>query len=119
MATVDVVAHPTGEIATKGAGVDTSGGGIVVIAEYTVTNGKTYYICNLCVPCKTPHWVYLHIGGSEKRRYYVNEKTTLIDWFPWDWNPLAGDGATTKIEVKALKDNAGETLHCDFSGEEV
>lgn len=115
---VAVIAHPTGEIETKGTGVDTTGGGTVTLAEYTVTNEKGYHICNLCVACKTAHWIFLYIGGSEKRRYYVPAAMTLIDWFAWDWNTLTGD-SSKKIELKALKDNGGETLYGDFAGEEV
>lgn len=115
---VNVIARPTGKIPTKGTGVDTTGGGIVTLAEYVVTSGKKYYICNLCVPCKTAHRIYLYMEGSETRRYYVPAAMTLIDWFAWDWNSFTGDGIK-KIELKALKDNGGETLYGDFAGEEV
>ena len=114
-----VVAHPTGEIETTGAGVDTSGGGVVVIATYMVTNERTYHIANLSVACKTAHWLYLYIGGTERRRYYNNGKSDTIDWFAWDWHPLLGNGSTKKIELKALKDDVGETLYGDFCGEET
>lgn len=112
-----VIAHPTGEIETKGTGVDTSGGGVVTLAEHTIVTGKIYHICNLSVSSETPHWIFLHIGGAEKRRYYL-EEGLLIDWFPWGWYPLMGTGSN-KIELKAQKDNGGETLYGDFCGEET
>ena len=116
---LDVIAHPTGEIGTTGAGVATGGGGVIVIATRTITDGKTYHICNLRVSCKTAHWLYLFIGGTERRRYYNAGEGDTVDWFAWDWHPLLGDGSTKKIELKAQKDDGGETLYGDFCGEEI
>ena len=116
----NVLSRPTGEIETTGAGVATGGGGVVVIATRTVTNAKTYHICNLHVACKTAHWLYLYIGGTERRRYYNAGDGDTVDWFAWDWHPLTGDvGGTKKIELKAEHDDAGETLYGDFCGEEI
>lgn len=114
-----VIARPTGIIPTKGAGVDTSGGGVVTIAERVVTDTKTYHIANLHVSAKTAHWLYLYIDGVEKRRYYNPGSGDTDDWFIWDWNNLLGVGVSKKVELKAEKDGAGETLYGDFCGEEV
>ena len=116
--TVGVIAHPTGEIETKGAGVLTVLAAETVIAEREITDGKEYHLAFVNVAPVNDHWIYVFTEGVKRATYYAHGSFPFIFWYPWGWNKITGD-ASKKLEVKAMAVATGETLLADFAGEEV
>jgi len=110
--------HPTGEIATKGAGVLTVLAAETVIAEREITDGKEYHLAFVNVAPVNDHWLYLFTEGVKRATYYAHGGFPFIFWYPWGWNTITGDGSK-KLEVRAKAVATGETLLADFAGEEV
>ena len=115
---VNVIAHPIGDIETKGGGVLTNSATEVVIATRTITSGKDYHLAFVNVAPVNDHWIYVYTEGTKRATYYAHGAFPFIFWYPWGWNKITGD-ASKKLEVKAMAVTTGETLLADFAGEEV
>lgn len=114
--TGDVIAKPKGETQAIGAGVATGVGAYVEIVAHTITDGKTFHLTKIKVPCKNSHWVRVKIGDTTYPPDIVPDDTTFIDWFPWD-DGLVGDG-TKKVSIEATAVATGETLYGTIWGQE-
>lgn len=112
----EVIAEPTGNIEAIGTGVLTNTTDYVEVVAYTITEGKTFHLAKIKVPCEYSHWLRLTVGDTVYPPDIVPDETTFIDWFPWSEGVL-GDG-TKKISIEALAVATGETLYGTIWGQE-
>jgi hypothetical protein len=112
-----VIPKPKGTVKKKGSVTTTDS--YQTVAEITVTKGKTFHPAKITVSCKEDVWVKIRWDGSDVSiEYLVMGKLPFTDWFPWNWNPMVGDGSK-KVDVQAKYDTAAATVFCELCGEEV
>ena len=114
-----IIPRPTGE--KKGKGSISTESDYKTVCELTVTKGVTFQLAKIVVSCDKDVMVKVRWDGSDVSiEYLIPLKTPFTDWFPWDWNPMVGDG-TKKVDLQAKYPTGGEagTVFCELSGEEV
>jgi len=117
MGIADVIVHPTGDIPTEGAGIDTNADDFVTIAERAVTTEKRYQLAKVVVACDNAHKLQLLVAGTVRKRYNARKEDTFIMFYLYNEVILEGDG-DKKIELKAKAGETGEKLYGSFYGEE-
>jgi hypothetical protein len=115
----EVVPKPLGSTKAKSSADTTAD--YATIVEITVTKDKTFHLAKVVVSCPEDVIFKLLWNGEDVSiEYYVMGKLPFTDWFPWDWNPCAGDGVK-KFELQAKYPPGGtaDTIHAEICGEEV
>ena len=114
-----VIPRPKGGILAKGSVTTT--GTYASVAEKTVTDGLTLQLAKIVVSC--PEDVLFKLVWSDEiigAEVYVSGKIPFVDWFPWDYHTMVGDGSK-KLEIMAKYPSGGAaaTCHAEIVGEEV
>ena len=109
--------RPKGGILEKGS--ITSTVAYATVAKRTVTDGKTFQLSKIMVSAEKATWVKYQWGGSDiSAERLLDDKTILIEHFPWDYYPMVGDGTKT-FEVQAKYESTAGTVNAEIVGEEV
>lgn len=114
-----VIPRPKGGVLEKGSVTTT--GTYAELAARTVTNGKTFHPAKILVSCDEDVMFKLVWGGSDLgAEIYLARKLPYVDWFPWGYKTMAGDGSKKfQIMVKYPSGGSAGTCYGEISGEEV
>ena len=115
----EIIPRPKGGILEKDSATTTATYAAVV--SRIVTDGLTFQLAKIVVSCPEDvmfklMWADAIIGAE----VYVSGKIPFVDWFPWDYHSMVGDG-TKKLEIMVKYPSGGSaaTCHAEIVGEEV
>jgi len=112
----EVIARPKG--GKKASGTVTSTGTYAVVAEYAVTDEKTFQLAKTLYSCKEDTWFKLTWADVDLGpEVLVLGGIPFPDWYPWNYEPMTGDGVD-KIQVKAKYDSTPGAVFAEIVGEE-
>jgi len=96
-----IIPRPMGAIKRSGETAATSADWAKIVG-YVVPKGKEFHLAKIVLSCEHATWFRIMWDTTQLGiTYLLPLKFTLPDWFPWDWNPLVGDGAKElKIDAK-------------------
>lgn len=115
---VNIVVHPTADLASIGAGVLTNTSTYVTIAERVITDGNKYHLAKVMVPMTNAHWLEITLNSVVKKIYLARKEDTFFDFYLFNEITFDGNGSQ-KIELKAKAVDTAETVYGFFYGEEV
>lgn len=109
--------RPKGGILAKGAVTTTSA--YATVATRTVTDAKTFQLSKVVVSASKAAWVKYRWDASDiSCERLLDDKTILIEHFPWDYYEMEGDGSKA-FDVQAKYDSEAGTVNVEIVGEEV
>jgi len=112
-----VIPRPKGGILAKGS--ITSAAAYATVATRTVTSDKTFQLSKIVISAQKAAWVKYRWAGSDiSAERLLDDKTILIEHFPWDYYAMLGDGAKA-FDVQAKYDSEAGTVNVEIVGEEV
>ena len=112
-----MIPRPKGGILEKGSVTATAA--YTSVASRTVTSGKTFQLSKIVISAEKAAWVkYLWAGSDISAERLLDDKTILIEHFPWNYKEMVGDG-TKKFDVQAKYYSAAGTVNAEIVGEEV
>lgn len=89
------------------------------IVTHTVTNAKTFQLSKIVVSVEKATWVKLQWNSADiSCERLLDDKTTLLEHFPWDYHTMEGDGAKA-ISIQAKYESEAGDVQAEIVGEEV
>ena len=111
------IPRPKGGIIEKGSATTTAT--YASIASRTVTSNKTFQLSKVVVSAEKAAWIkYLWAGSDISAERLLDDKTILIEHFPWNYCTMVGDG-TKAFDVQAKYDTEAGKVNVEIVGEEV
>jgi len=112
-----VIPRPKGGI--KETGSITTSATYAAVASRTVTKGKTFQLSKVVLSAEKASWFKYRWGGVDiSSERLMDDKTIVIEHFPWDYHSMLGDGSK-KFEVRARQDTEVGTFTAEIVGEEI
>ena len=112
-----VIPRPKGGVLE--AGSITSSATYQTVAEATITKDKQFHLSKIVVSCEDAAWIIIRWAGTQIGcARLLDDKTVLIEHFPWDYYKMLGDGAK-KVEIQAKQYDTAGTVEAELVGEEV
>jgi len=117
LADQEIIVRPKGGILAKGS--ITSAAAYATVATRTVTSGKQFQLSKIVVSASKAAWVKFRWNAADiSAERNLDDKTLLIEHFPWDYYEMDGDGAKA-FDVQAKYDSEAGTVNVEIVGEEV
>jgi len=115
----EIIPRPKGGVLAKGSVTTT--GTYQNVATRTVTNLKTFQLAKILVSCPEDIMFQLVWDGSAiSAEVYVSGKIPFVDWFPWNYKEMLGDGAKAfAVQAKYPSGGTAGTCHAEIVGEEA
>lgn len=113
----EIIPRPKGGILAKGSVTTTAS--YATVATRTVTNGMSFQLSKIVISTSKAAWVKYRwnaVDISAERN--LDDKTILIEHFPWNYYIMLGDGAKA-FDVQAKYDSEAGTVNVEIVGEEV
>jgi len=113
-----VIPVPLGSIVKRGT-LDPTTDVYQDVASHVVTADKTFHLCKIVVSVNRGTWI--RIMWDAEQIYpdvLVVRGIPFTDFFPWDWNPLTGDGVKA-IKIQAKYEATAGRVDAELVGEEV
>lgn len=109
--------RPKGGILEEGNVTTTAS--FVTVASRTVTDDLQFQLAKLMVSAEYSTWIRLKWNGAQiGEDRLIDDRTVLIEHFPWDYYTMVGDGSKLfEVQVKYYE-TAGK-CHAEIVGEEV
>lgn len=112
-----VIPRPMGGILAKGSVTTTSA--YQTVASRVVTDALEFQLSKLMISAKKAAWIKWRWNGTTiSAERLLDDKTILIEHFPWDYYFMLGDAAKA-FDVQAKYDSEAGTLNVEIVGEEV
>jgi len=112
-----VIPRPKGGVLAKGSAATSSA--YVTVASRVVTSGLTFQLSKVVVSAERAAWIkYRWAGADISCERLMDDKTIMLEHFPWDYRSMAGDGASA-FDVQAKYYTASGTVNVEVVGEEV
>jgi len=112
-----VIPRPTGGVLETGS--LTSSGAYQTLASHVVTSGKTLELSKIVVSAETATWIKLRWNGAQIGCLrLIDDKTLLLEHFPWAYYTMLGDGAKA-FDIQVLRYSANGICNAEIVGEEV
>lgn len=109
--------RPTGGVLEKGSVA--SAAAYATVASRVVTDGKEFQLSKIVVSAVKAAWVKYRWDASDiSCERLLDDKTILIEHFPWDYYEMEGDGAKA-FDVQTKYETASGTVNVEIVGEEV
>jgi len=109
--------RPKGGVLETGS--DTTAAGYATIASVTVTDDKEFQLSKVVVSVEYATWIkYRWDAGDISCERLMDEKTILLEHFPWDYEDMEGDGAKA-FDVQAKYYEEAGLVNVEIVGEEV
>jgi hypothetical protein len=109
--------RPKGGIVAKGS--ITSAAAYATVASRTVTNLKQFQLAKVVISAEKAAWFkYRWAGVDISCERLMDDKTIVLEHFPWDYYTMTGDGAKA-FEVQAKYYSEAGTVNAEIVGEEV
>lgn len=109
--------RPKGGILEKGS--DTTAAAYASIASHEVTDGKDFQLSKVVVSVEYATWIkYQWAGADISCERLMDEKTILLEHFPWDYEDMEGDGSKV-FDVQAKYYEEAGIVNVEIVGEEV
>jgi len=109
--------RPKGGILETGS--DTTAAAYATIASVTVTDDKDFQLSKVVVSTEYAAWIkYRWAGADISCERLMDEKTILLEHFPWDYEDMEGDGAKA-FDVQAKYYEEAGKVNVEIVGEEV
>lgn len=111
-----IIPKPKGGVLEKGSVTTTSS--YQTVATHTITNEKTFQLSKVVVSASKAAWIQYRWNGvviSAERN--LDDKTILIEHFPYDYYEMIGDGSKL-FDVQAKYDTEAGTVNVEIVGEE-
>ena len=109
--------RPKGGILETGS--DTTAAAYASIAFVTVTDDKDFQLSKVVVSVEYATWIkYQWAGADISCERLMDEKTIMIEHFPWDYYDMEGDGAKV-FDVQAKYYEEAGIVNVEIVGEEV
>lgn len=109
--------RPQGGVLEKGS--ITSAVGYATVASHVVTTGKTFQLSKVMVSASKAAWIKYRWNGTDiSAERNPDDKTIIIEHFPYDYYTMQGDGAKA-FDVQAKYDSEAGTVNVEIVGEEV
>lgn len=100
-------------------GVETTGAGYARVAHVTVKDGKSFQLSKVVVSAELATWIeYRWDDAVISCERLMDEKTILLEHFPWDYEEMEGDGSKA-FEVWARYYEELGQVNVEIVGEEV
>ena len=113
----EFIPRPKGGVLEKGSQTTTDS--YATIASRVVTSAKTFQLSKIMVSAEKAAWVkFLWADSDISAERLLDDKTILVEHFPWDYHTMVGDG-TKKFEVQAKYESEGGKVNVEIVGEEV
>lgn len=113
----EVIVRPKGELLAHGDVTTTSS--YATVATHTVTDGKSLQLAKIKVSAETAAWVIYRFNSVQiGEEMLMDDKTVVLEHFPWDYQDMDGDGAKA-FDVQAKYYSEAGEVHVDIYGEEV
>jgi len=114
---LQVTVRPKGGILAKGSVTSTSS--YATVATRTVTTGMSFQVSKILVSASKAAWVKYRWNAVDiSAERLLDDKTIMIEHFPWDYYAMAGDGAKA-FDVQTKYDSEAGTINVEIVGEEV
>ena len=112
-----MIPRPKGGILEKGSITTTAA--YTTVASRTVTSGKTFQLSKVVVSAEKAAWIKYRWADTDiSAERLLDDKTILIEHFPWDYKEMVGDG-TKAFEVQAKYYSEAGTVNVEIVGEEI
>jgi len=112
-----VIPRPKGGILAKGSVTTT--GSYQTVASRTVTNGLLFQLSKVVVSAEKAAWIQYRWAGSViSAERLMDDKTILIEHFPWGYYAMLGDGAKA-FDVQAKYYSEVGIVNVEIVGEEI
>lgn len=112
-----VIPRPKGGVLEKDSATTTASYATVV--SRVVTDAKQFQLSKIVVSAEKATWVKYRWDDTDiSCERLLDDKTILIEHFPWDYYDMEGDGAKA-FDVQAKYDTAAGTVNVEIVGEEV
>jgi len=113
----EIIVRPKGGILAKGS--ITSAAAYATVASRIVTSGKQFQLSKIVVSASKAAWVKYRWNAADiSAERLLDDKTLLLEHFPWDYYEMLGDG-TKAFDVRAKYDSEAGTVNVEVVGEEV
>lgn len=87
------------------------------VTSIVIPSGKKLQLTKLSVSADDGVMVKVVFGEDDITMvYYISGTSVFTDWFPYNWNPIEGDG-TTKLKVVAKALYTAANVCADICGE--
>jgi len=114
---VNVIIKPEGSIADQGSLAATTASYQDVVA-YTVTNTKTFHLAKIKISVEKASWIKLMFDTTQlDAEILLDDKVIVIDWFPYTWRAMVGDGAK-QFKIQAKQYSSSGIVNASYCGEE-
>lgn len=111
------IPRPKGGVLEKDSATTTASYATVV--SHVVTDGTDFQLSKIVVSAEKATWIKFRWNGSDiSAERLLDDKTILIEHFPWDYYDMGGDGAKA-FDVQAKYDSEAGTVNVEIVGEEV
>ena len=112
-----VIPRPRGGVLERG--VVSASGAYQTVASHVVTPDKTFQLSKIVVSAERAAWIkYRWADLDISCERLLDDKTILIEHFPWDYRDMVGDGAKA-FDVQAKYEAESGTVNVEIVGEEV
>ena len=112
-----IIPRPKGGVIAKGN--ITTAAAYATVATHTVTSSKTFQLSKIMVSAEKAAWIKYRWAGSDiSAERLLDDKTILIEHFPWDYHSMVGDGSKA-FDVQAKYDSETGKVNVEIVGEEV
>lgn len=97
----------------------TSAAAYATVASRVVTDGTDFQLSKIVVSAEKAAWIKYRWGGTDiSCERLLDDKTILIEHFPWDYEDMEGDGVKA-FDVQAKYESEAGTVNAEIVGEEV
>ena len=112
-----VIPKPKGGVLEKDSVTTTSS--YQTVASHIVTDEKTFQLSKVVISASKAAWiVYRWNNAVISAERNLDDKTIVIEHFPWDYYTMLGDGSKA-FDVQAKYDSEAGTVNVEIVGEEV
>ena len=113
----EFILRPKGGVKEKDKATTTAS--YATIVSHVVTDGVDFQLSKIVVSAEKAAWIlYRWDGVVISAERLMDDKTLLIEHFPWDYEDMEGDGAKA-FDVQAKYDSEAGTVSVEIVGEEV
>jgi len=111
-----MIPRPKGGVKAKGS--ITTAATYTTVASHVPASGKTFQVSRVIVSVEYASWVKFRWDGADiSAELLMDDKTIMILHFPWDYEPMAGDGVKA-FDVQAKYYTRAGLCNVEIVGEE-
>jgi hypothetical protein len=112
-----VIPRPVGGILQKGSITTTST--YQTVASHVPTGKKTFQLTKIVISASKASWFKFRWNGADiSSERLMDDKTIVIEHFPWDYADMVGDGSKS-FDVQAKYDSESGACKVEIVGEEL